>query len=97
MSELLDVIEAKYISIKWADQKSAISINESKDALSVIKIDSLSFEIEASAFSKVDIHEHGQIAFRVIDKSVTESLHFVKNNGEKRKLLPVLDLSLIHI
>lgn len=91
MDEIIDIVEAKYINIKWADKSSSLKIIESKDAINSIKTSTNNFTIEATTFTKIDIVHYGQLAFRILDNSLTSSPYFLKATGEKSYLIKVKD------
>jgi pyrethroid hydrolase len=85
------VFEAKYIQITWADKRSAISIEESNNAIEIKQIDSLEYHLDAITFSKVNIGKLGQLAFRKLDGADDLPLTFDVNTTEKNELIPVKD------
>ena len=93
MSSINNILEAKYLSIKWADKESALSIKESKDSLPVEVLGNTKFSIEATTFSKLDSTQFGQLGFRVINENIKIPLYILKPNREKVYLKPVLDLA----
>ena len=86
-----DIVEAKYINIKWADKSSSLKIIESKDAIQSIKTSANNFTLEATNFTKIDIEHYGQLAFRILDSSPTSSPYFLKATDEKSYLIKVKD------
>jgi hypothetical protein len=86
-----NLFEARYIRITWLDKSSALNIKTSKDSIEIVQESETNFELEATAFSKVDAGVTGQLAFSVLDEKITEPLYFDKPNGDKSQLIPVLD------
>lgn len=91
MTQPNGVFEAKYISIKWADKKSALNIKESKDSLAISCMGNNHFELEATTFSEVSVRQSGQLAFMVKDEESNQSPFLLKSNGDKSYLIPVVD------
>lgn len=91
MSTSNNVFEAKYLAIKWADKESTLSIKESKNSLPIELGDTTDFSLEAITFSKVNRDQFGQLGFRIIDESINQIVYFLKANGDKVYLKPVLD------
>jgi len=91
MSTTNSIFEAKYLAIKWADRESALSITESKNSLPIEVGDTTHFSIEAITFSKLNDGQFGQLGFRIIDGSIDQQIYFLKTNGDKVNLKPVLD------
>ena len=86
-----NILEAKYVRIKWQDKASALSIKESKDCIEITRGRNTDFELEATAFSKVELGITGQLAFNLLDEQIKEPLYFEKANGDKSQLIPVID------
>ncbi|QBG34790.1 nuclease domain-containing protein [Litorilituus sediminis] len=86
-----NIFEARYVRITWQDKSSALNIKTSKDSIEIIHGSETDFELEATAFSKVDIGVTGQLAFSVVDERITEPLCFDKPNGDRSQLIPVID------
>jgi pyrethroid hydrolase len=85
------VFEAKYIQITWADKRSAISIEESNNAIEIKQIGSLEYHLDAITFSKVNNGKLGQLAFRKLEGADDCLLTFDVNSTEKNELIPVKD------
>lgn len=86
-----NILEAKYVRIKWQDKVSALSIKESKDCIEITRGRDSDFELEATAFSKVELGITGQLAFNLLDEKIKGPLYFEKANGDKSQLIPVID------
>ena len=86
-----NLFEARYISITWLDKSSALNIKTSKDSIEITQGSETDFELEATAFSKVDVGITGQLAFSMFDERITEPPYFDKPNGDISKLIPVVD------
>lgn len=86
-----NIFEAKYIRIKWQDKVFALSIKESRDCIEITRGRDADFELEATAFSKVDLGITGQLAFNLLDEKIKGPLYFEKPNGDRAQLIPVLD------
>jgi len=91
MNETENIIEVKYINIKWSNKVSALKIKESRDSIPIIKIGKNSYELEATTFTKINPSDYGQLAVRVLDDSIKTPPFLLKANKDIGSLISVRD------
>ena len=83
--------EVKYIDVSWYDQDTILSIQESFIPLKVMYDDTLQrFVCNTVIYPKADGIDHGQLAFRYLEKSVSEP-YIVALDGSRIPLKKAVD------
>ncbi len=85
------IFGVKYISIKWEDKNTVLSIEESLFVIDIEIIDEYNYAIEGQTYTRLENGGDGQIAFQITDKNLDIKPYFEDATGNKVPLLKIVD------